>query len=488
MATPPQYLAVDRFGSGSDTVQPLRLTGAIPASIGTAFGNDATHVSTYQNRNGIIQFGGEIYTSDRLAVYQKDDPTILTGTWTSVLTFVSPISSGVATGFYPYVTTDGKSGIFMNQQDSTSTSRLVTFDGTTWAESGAISMGTSTTKRVEVMYQNKLHTISSAGSNQTTHIIYDPVAFTATAGGAFDGATGQFASELVVYEDRLFALYGKSGNYTLAEYTNVWVDRVTVTGFTAGANSGLFGAVLDDGSMFFIFPDFGATDDDRGFGCVEFDSDLTLTDRTSARLHDDLIPVNKGGTSSLTSAILDDYRVHASYDPDTTPGTSQPWIWIAANGNAGTPFSLYEWPTTAGQMLLDSSGGDIANSMPTGYQHGERIWTPNDLDIWIESTDFGLGISKILFRASGDAGTGDKVVTFRFTSEQGAPTTVQATLTGAVTVESVDGTEAPVGTAIRVGNSITGLDANGTVLYSCFWDVTADVPGNRAQLTPFISV
>jgi len=471
MAIPPPILVL-RHRSGG-TMQPIRYQGATQADIGTAFGTAVGYNGNRTPRNHIVQFGGELFSIGHDGVYQKDDPTIQTGTWTRVYTYTATpdVSTGSRiSGLYP-VNNGGTASLMMvyGVNGNTLAWRVVTFDGTTWGESATVTFGgglTIDTLKAEIIYRNQLHILGQAsGGTISTAALFSPAGTGSAAAGLFTGDD----PSVCVFNDRLFMQKTTGANRVLREFTGTWNDVATISTTGRALNyQSAQSALMTDGTSMFAF--WGA--DNIGGGtqrCFEISASLSPTDITSTVL-----------PSALTSAIGGTEAASAHwmcvYDSNTTPGSTQPWLYYAASFVSGTSFTTYQWNGNASVITVTDTGGDVAHSLPTEVAGGERIWTAGELDIKITGVAPTFGGETISFTATGDAGSADKTVTFQWTNE-GEPTSLSATLTGAATG----------GTATRSGNSVINVDADGTTTYTAIWDTVTDSPGGRAQLTPVIS-
>jgi hypothetical protein len=167
-------------------------------------------------------------------------------------------------------------------------------------------------------------------------------------------------------------------------------------------------------------------------------------------------------------------------DIDSTPGTLDFYILYAADGTAGTPWTIYEWQGNAATMTTTGTVGDVAHAVASAKAPGgERIFTPSELDILITAKAPVLGGERIFFQTSGSIGPSDKTVEFYY-NRQGEPAVTLATLSGV----------AAGGVAVRVGNQVQNVQADGSTVYEITWNITADLisAGDRVQLVPRVSV
>lgn len=472
MAIPPPILVMRHRSNSGGTMQPLRYQGATQADIGTAFGSAVGYNVDHSPRNHVIQFGGNLYAVGNDGIYKKDDPTIQTGSWTIDYTYgITPITGGMSTisGLYP-VNIGGTASLMMVYRTVNSTSwRIVTFDGSSWSETGTItSSAACDTFKSSIIYRNQLHIIGEASASFHPALVFNPA--TGTVDSPSEPFSGADDPSMCIFNDRLFAQYQNGNDRSLAEYTGTWTFITNI--YTPGVNPrtlnyrGAQSALMTDGTYMYAF--WGINNPSGTQKCIQIDNTLTPTDITGT-----VLPASLTSITAIEAATAHWMCV---YDTNTSPGSSQPWLYYAANDVAGTTFTVFEWVNDSTEMVVQDTGGDVAHSLPTEVAGGERIWTAGELDIKITGVSAGIGGEVINFMAYGDPGSADKTVTFQWTNE-GEPTTNQATLTGTATG----------GSAARSGNSVINVDADGTTTYTITWDTITDSPGGRAQLTPVIS-
>jgi hypothetical protein len=452
---------------------PIRYQGATQADIGTGFGTAIGYGTVQVPRNHVIQFQGQLYAVGNDGIYIKDDPSIQTGTWTRTYTFAgTPQTDGTATftGLY-HINDGGTASLIMAYSTTAGTNifRIVTFDGSSWSETGNVTGGGGQGLKAEIVYRNQLHVLNNQSGTSISTMVMSPAGTIGTPTHPFEGGD---SPAFCIFNDRLFALYYDSGIHgaRLAEYTGTWNAVSTIWDIGGTPRTYNYGggasALITDGTSMFAF--FGINSPSGTQKCIEIDSALVGTDITGA-----VIP---GALTSLSFPEPGTSHWMCVYDTNTNPGSSQPWLYYSSNNTAGTAWTVFEFVDNATTLIVRDTGGDVAHSLPTEVAGGERIWTAGELDIKITGVTPAIGGEEVSFMAFGDAGSADKTVTFQW-SNAGEPTTSSATLVGAATG----------GSASRSGNSVINVDADGTTTYTIVWDTVTDSPGARAQLGPVIS-
>jgi hypothetical protein len=472
-------------GAGGSTCAAYRYVNGSPTQIGNTFGVSYTAPSQNESKlgNQIIQFQGDLYAVTFDGVYKKNDPTVMTGDWTSQITFTNPNTSGpsgtgihvIDVGGTPYLVT-----LWCDETD-TDGARWAKFDGTTWTQATTpVDQGTTWVQTYDsIVYRNVLHVAPSAG-NGPNFFTYDPSTDSIaviTGSGVGNNAYAAFC----IFNDRLFqcsastqsqnSIYefaGGSWNRILALDVPIvfdTYDTAMVALFTDGTNMyRLCGA-----------PNISF----QGWRCYQIDGNLAQTDISAAKLPLNLRPTDEGG--SWSGGNQDRHRFSAVYDVDTLPGTLKIYLYGAVNGTPGTGFSVYDWNDDPRALMLQiDSGGDVAHALPKGYpNNGERVWTAGELDIKITGRAAVLGGEQVSFIAHG-GGTGRKMKLYYALQDE--PVLAEATLAAPVTG----------GSATFNGglNQVEGIAADGATVYTIVWDVQADAlaGGQRARRIPQVFV
>jgi len=473
-----------RTGAGGSTCAAFRYVDASPSQIGNTFGvsypGGPSNPERAANRNGLVQFQGELYAFAADGIYKKDDPTSMTGPWTIQIAFTVGVADNAASGLYPVdiAGTTYLVGIWKEAGGY----RWVKFDGTTWTQAPTANTFTTadTTQMVDVVvYRNVLHCMwyNKIGFN------FSSFAFT------FDPGTNAFGTVAVttstgagqcmcIFQDRLFAICFQNYKFHLHEFSGgTWVDLGLIRDAYTAAFTPTSGkpCLFTDGiNMYAAYMYVGGVGD-AGWRLEQFDSALNPSDRT-ADLPAGLRGTNNGGTFASSAAITITTRMFAIYDVDSVPGTLSVALAFAANSTVGTFFTFYQWNGSGLVMTPVDIGGNVYHSPASGYpSNGERIWTAGELDIKITARAAVLGGEQISFIAYGGGTLRKMKLFYALLSE---PNLVEATLAGPVT-----GGSATLNTGL---NQVEGIAADGATVYTVVWDVQADslAAGQRARRIP----
>lgn len=482
----PPLVALRHRSGGSPRV--IRYVGLSEVNLGNTFGALESGGTNVSARNRVIQVGNNVYAVLNAGVYRRQNDGI---TWSNAsidggLPFSTPSVGGDA------VVRSGLSVVYINDSPylvglyRTASGQLIGYtldvEAGTWAEAavsvGLVDVPTGATGGLwnEIVYHGQLHVF---GSDATTNL---PRAF------RFNPATGAYSSDTTtifdavdrgldacVFNNRLHAVYRTStASLRLAEWVNgVWTDLVEVDAGPVDASTTIHRRCLftDQTNM------YAMVGSDATWRCWQLDGSFTTTDISINVLPADLRSAAVGGGSFVGTP---DGRMIGFADIDTAPGVFDFYIRYAPNGTAGTPWTIYEWQGNAAVMTSPGTVGDVEHALASAKATGgEYIFTPSELDILIVSKAPVLGGERIFFKAYGEPGPTNKVVTFYY-NRDGEPATAQATLTGT----------AAGGAAVRVGNQVQNVQADGLTTYEITWNINADLinSGDRVQLVPRISV
>ena len=477
----PAYLVLDaQTGAGGTTCAAYRYLNATPTQIGNTFGTSFSGTATSTRpRNLVVQFGGELYAMARDGIYQKDDPTSMTGAWSQVLAFVTPSTTQCRfTGLFP-VEVAGQTylvGIYGNSA-SAAQWRWVKFDGTTWTQAGS-NVASSSMSQIHnaIVYGGVLHLI---GMSFSAGMTYDPSsdAFGTTTTPA---STQRGGMSLCVFQGRLFGqVIDATGPIYLYEYTaGTWSSFANLSGTTIGAINweGCHHSLITDGTnMYGIWP-ASAGGADSGWSVSQISAAFAVTDISTTVLPGALLSTNNGGSYPASGATNDVFL--GCYDVDTAPGTVGIVLYFANSSTSGTLLTAYQWNGNASVITQIDIGGNVYHSLPTGYQNnGERIWTAGELDISITARVPVIGGERISFIAYG-GGTGHSMkLYFAF---DGEPFLLEATLATPVT-----GGSATFNSGL---NQVEGVDGDGATVYTIIWTAPVDgvTIGTRVTRVPQI--
>lgn len=476
----PAFLMFDPFLPGV-----LRYLNATPTQVGNTFGltdGAGTGVNESKQRNRVVQFQGQIYAMARDGVYQKDDPTTMTGGWTQVIAFTNPDTSNPGfSGLYVW-DNNGSPGLvgLWKASDGSNSHRWVKFDGTTWTQGGPNNLNNFNVYTDAIVFQNVLHTMHSTTGGGNSMAAFDVSIESHT------GTTGVIDADGIVsfciFQGRLFALYNEGGteDKKLAEFTGgVWVEVSTIDAVSdTGPGTGVaqFALFTDGINLFALYANNNASGDD-GWRCQRSTDGLVWVDITTTVLPASLRSTNDGGTFSANPQLQ---RFYPTYDVDASPGTVSIFLYYATNGTDATTLTMYQWNGTGSVITQVDTGGDVTHSIPSGFpNHGERIWSPGELDVKIAGRTAVTGGEQVSFTAyGGGSGFNFKL----FYSTNGHPDLQEATLAGPVT-----GGSATLNGGL---NRVEGVAADGTTVYTVVWDISADgiTPGERVIRAPQILV
>ena len=466
----------------------IRYVGLSEVDLGATFGALESGGTNISARNRVIQVGGAVYAVLNAGVYalQPDGTTWSNAALDGGLVFSDPSTAGDA------VVRSGLSVVYISDVPHlvgvyrSSGGQLIGYtlnvNTGTWAEAAEsigladVPTGANGGFWNEIVFRGQLHIF---GSDAVTNL---PRAF------RFNPATGAYTSDTTaifdavdrgldacVFNNRLHAVYRTStDSLRLAEWVNgTWTDISEV-------DAGPIDAATDIHRRC-VFTDqtnlYAIVGSDSTWRCWQLDGSFTTSDISIAVLPDELRSAAVGGGSFVGTP---DGRMFAFADVDTVPGSLDIYLRYAADGTAGTPWTIYEWQGNAATMTSPGSVGDVAHALVSAKATGgEYIFTPSELDILITGKAPVLGGERIFFKAFGEPGPTNKVVEFYYNRE-GEPTTSLATLTGT----------AAGGVAVRVGNEVQDVQADGVTVYEVTWNINADAisTGDRVQLVPRISV
>lgn len=449
----PNFLFMDGLtGAGGATCAAYQYVNSTPIQIGNTFG---TGPWTGSHKNMLTQFGGELYAVAQDGVYKKDDPTVMTGGWTSQITFTSP-QAGAASGLVP-VEIDGVTNLVLafRSNDTATSWRWVKFDGTTWSQAGSATALTALSSAVDMaVYRGVIHIVGVSGTNLDA-VTFDP---STDSFAKITEAIGSnnFDPALCVFEDRLFMAYRPGGDEaTIAEFAGgSWGD---VLELQTGVFFQTFGrmAFFTDGTNMYVI-----CCDQTAFEVWQIDAALTKTDITFTVLPLAFRTPADGGSFSGDER---GYYWQAIYDQESVPGTTTVYLSQASSGAGGTPRNLYRWNGNASLMTAVDTGGDVRHQPPTQPLGGGCTWTAGELDVRIVARDAVLGGEQLSFIAYG-GGTG-RSFKLRY-AVAGNPSPAEATLALPVTGGSAALND--------VANQVEGIAADGVTVYTIVWDIGSD--------------
>ena len=373
----PNFLVTDiRTGSGGQCVAYTYNNGS-PSQLGDAFGTILGGSFNYcKLRDGIIQFQGQIYAVAQDGIYQKDDPTTQTGTWTQVLAFTSPSATVQNWSGIHVATIGGTPTLFGVYGETSALFRWFKFDGTTWTQSVSgtdpgIADGNSFGD--VVVWNNVLYGLLE---NTRDTVIFDPGSNSFSSGNAVVD-NGSNCGSLCVFGGRLFLL-------DRGDVTNSWeLFELLGTAWTSVSNTSLtnFGvsqlgksALFTDGTYLYGMVPRSAAASQQGWYCMRWDADLILIDITTEVLPSALVSADSGGTYAGGDNIINEAML-AVYDLNTDPTSTQIYLYYSSSLTAGSSMTMYQWnydpitnppPDPANEITIVDTGGDVFHSLPTG--------------------------------------------------------------------------------------------------------------------------
>jgi hypothetical protein len=440
-------------GAGGSVCAAYRYVSATPTQIGNTFGTSLPRPNnTGSPKNCIIQFQGDLYAFGGDGIYKKDDPSVMTGDWTSQITFTNPTTVSLRfSGLYPIVVS-GALNLVCVFGDAAGTNqwRWAKFDGSTWTQAtSAVAAGTHASIDDTLVFNSTIHII---GDSDAT--VFDPGTDT------FSAPTEPFSgtqTSMCIFEGRLLAVYFWGGGYRLAEYTGSWNFIGTQFGSSINVAYTSKATLITDGTLLWAFtpedPQNVSGPPDH-WHVYEFDNTFVPTEITFT-----VLPGSLTVNQSIRQA-----RFHAVYDLDTTVGTTEIYLYHSTDSVATTAYTMYKWNGNSSVITSVDVGGVVAHALPTGYaNNGERIWTAGELDIKITSVVATLGGEQISFIVYG-GGTNRKMKLHYALG--GEPVLLEATLMSPVTGGSA---------TFNVGlNQVEGIAADGATVYSIVWDLPTD--------------
>lgn len=444
---------VRRYVTGTESDQGVTF-GALETSAGVGG----------QSGQRVIRFLGHStwIASVRDSIYRSTDAgASYTAVFTDGNLGTSPAKAG------PYLLYPGGVAtlVVLGKQDGSSNWRVFTStDGVSWTASGATSIADTGGMSIQsiTQWRGSLYaqtcSLGSGGLQRT--MIWNTTGVSSVTGPTNVGGAATMNAALCVFEDRLFCVdYGVgAGSRALHELVGgAWVTRDAFQGNTAPA------LAADAKSTLFVDPTAnelvaivqgpGAND----WNCQSWNTALVRTDRTSSTA------VNTAfGVASSTT------RVAVLVDGQKQTGSAPPiYLYHAANGTSGTPFTLYQWNGVSSPITSIGSGGNVQRAMPFGVQNGGNVfWTSGQRHIEI--------VSRV-------AVSGGLRYTYRVYSPNGSPDTVSVRLPKATNVGEYPLTpyatlSNPSPGSLSGGTTITGIDAanNGVTPHLVTWEAQTD--------------
>jgi len=458
----PQLLFYNPF----TTPQVFLYNNATPAAVGNTFGTadtQTTGVNEARQRNRAIHFQGELYAVNADGIYQKDDPTVMTGNWSQVLAFTNPDAQPGFGGLYVYDNngTPGLMGVYAGS-DAANAMRWFKYDGTTWSQAVTHQAINNFTVFLEfIVFNNMLIGLAGSASGGTFEFTFDPATeLVSQPNDLFPDQSTSFC----IFKGRLFALYNESGSEEkkLAEYTGAWTEISTIdTLASSGPGQTATYALFNDGTnLVAVYLINGAANDD-GWRAQYTTDGLVWNDITTTILPASLRSVNDGGSFS---GNVQNERMFPVYDANTVPGSLAQYLYHSVNGTIGNVFSMWLYNGIGSVITLVDTGGETTHAIPSGWPNaGERIWTAGERTIQIVARSRVAGGEQLSFVAYG-GGTGLNVKMYH--ALHGSPLLIESTLSTPVTGGSA--------TFNGGSNQVENVAADGSTVYTIVWDFSSD--------------
>lgn len=479
MVAPPILTA--RFRNGTISVGRL-LGGTTFSQIGNTFSSaEAPGAYDLVATNRAIQF------RDGLYVYQRDEIRKFnsgTSDWDVVHTLTN---QNTTEGFSTHI------GLFiLNVNDTPRLYALYTNtsiqlqaayseDGTSWTDEA--TTGVTATQNVGRGNSRRINnTIISLWSDRS--VIYTPTTNSAVSILLPGGSGTTSAADICVYNGRTFliALDGSTSTgipklYELS--AGAWNDvGVVFTNIGNGTNNeanSRFCLFTDSTDLFVLMCQNDEAISTAQSGTLAFRlQDNGMGGFTPTNITTSVVPASiRAGTGTN----IETHRWFAFTDNETDPDNPSIYIWFLNDDSTGS-YSYFEWNGPAALMTPGNIGPAHGLALAETRDGGsEYIFTSGELSVEITDVTPIVGGIRLSFRAYGDPGPDDKIVTFRFNAEGFTPDVI-CTLTGTATG----------GVAVRVGNTVEDVDADGTTIYTVDWNASANgiVVGDSVGIYPFI--
>lgn len=460
------------------TPQVRRVLTGSSSTQGVSFGTLETGAGVAdQAFQRVVRFRGHqtLIAVVNTSIYRSTDAGV---SWTAVVSADSDLGgTGAKAG--PFVLHPaGVPTLVILARTSTSSWKLFTStDGSSWQKSSAFTLVDSGAQPIQqvVSWQGALYGFAGFGSNARTFIWNTTSASVVAAPTAV--FSGSCPHAMTVFNDRLFALSTPAADAqarTLYEFSSgAWVARdasfLTSQG-TPGADQKML-LFVDPAANVLVgwCPQVGT-----GWRCFTWDSLLGRNEITSS------VGASLLGTAANTSRLA---AVVDGMDPGLG-ASPRVFVYHAANGTAGTAFSVFRWVGVSSQMAAIGSGGDVQHAMPFGVQYqGSCFFTPGQRHIErVSATPVNGGVKwgiKLYSPVSSPSTDSVDVCFYLGEAEAEYPGTPKATLAS------------PSTGSITGGNTWTGLNAadNGSTTFEVTWKAEDDgyLDGERVKIVPQIS-
>lgn len=262
----------------------------------------------------------------------------------------------------------------------------------------------------------------------------------------------QWGRTFCVWQGRMFAIHKGSTagvNYraSLWEFVGgTWTEvlQITVPQYDPD-NAPSRNALFTDGTNLYFIMRFRYNGD--GWRAYQITPAMTVTDITTAVVPPGLRTALNADTAGMLPVV----------DSISVPGQTTIYLRHWNSRAYGNPMTLYKWNGPSSMLSVVDSGGNVSHSLPHGLLSGLHVFSsaPEVVIENFEDTQTGL---KLHFKVYG-GGTGWTVKFYFGRDILGT----QATLTGTATG----------GSAIRNGNQVENVAADGMTTYTVDFDAAA---------------
>lgn len=306
----------------------------------------------------------------------------------------------------------------------------------------------------------QLHILGNTQSNRafglnSEHKVFNPSLDTwATVTNPTTGNTdGQWNRSFCIWQGRLFSIhYGSAANVNYRAslwelVNNVWTEvlQIAIPAYDNNRSSAGRNPLWTDGTNLYFMMRFQQFSAD-GWRCYQITPSLVASEITTA-----VIPSGLREAQPSTSGFL------PIIDSVSSPGQTTIYLRYWDNHIYGTPMILYKWNGPTSKLSIVDMGGNVANALPHGVLSGTHLYSTGP-EVVIEDILDTLTGKTLNFKVYG-GGTGKTV---RFYA--GDILQTEAILSGTATG----------GSAVRNGNQIENVDADGTTVYTVDFNATAN--------------
>jgi hypothetical protein len=348
------------------------------------------------------------------------------------------------------------------------------WDGTSWVNDSISLPGASfSTQNAELFAAFSLVFVRAIGTTSADGGTYDPVTrgYT-TRVFPWSIPSGQRGVHFTLNK-RLFYAVRVSSGLSIAEFVlGGWVSlgNPFVSYINSSGNRSQTPAAVKLGDNSVLL--FGSGNNGGGDGLEAAHMQIAGGALTQNRVTNDVVPAFLRAGTSVGDPTRYDLLSYA--DNAQTPGSPIHYLWFAPDGNT-VASSVALLKVNDESSLLEVVGTTQFNrdySPPSNaYGGGHLTLTPGELSIQtVDQTPDSQGL-RILYRCAGDPGNPDKTASFRFVDSFGVPVGICTLVAGSA-----------VGGGTVVGNTVTGVDADPSIVHEVVWDFITDGVQNGSYL------